>query len=121
MSIHEDDQAWLRDSGLVDPEVELDAVQIRTSGPPSWYVSVVGWSAITFGDRFWLREEARRRDIPLIAHELVHVAQYRRYGFAGFLARYVRDFVRHRGYSRELPLEAPAYERADQARRALRG
>ena len=121
MSIHEDDRAWLRDSGPVDPEVDLDAVRIHSSGLPSLYLRIVRHSAITFGDRFWVREESRRRDIPLIVHEMVHVAQYRRFGFASFLVRYGLDLVRHRGYGRELPLEAPAYERAAEARRALRG
>ncbi len=119
MRIHEDDKAWLRDSGLVDPEVDLDAVRIHTSGLPSRYLRLVRHSAITFGDSFWLREESRRRDLPLIVHELVHVAQYRRRGRVRVLARYGLDFLRHRGYSRELPLEAPAYERAAQARHAL--
>ena len=121
MSIHEADKAWLRESGLVDPEVDLDAVQIHSSGLPSLYLRLVRHSAITFGDGVWLREEPRRHDIPLIVHELVHVAQYRRRGFVRFLARYGLDLVRHRGYGRELPLEAPAYERAAQARRALSG
>ncbi|MDA1061598.1 MAG: DUF4157 domain-containing protein [Chloroflexi bacterium] len=120
MSIHEDDRDWLRASGLVDPEVDLDAVRIHSSGLPSLYLRIVRHSAITFGDSFWVRDQSRRRDIPLIAHELVHVAQYRRRGFARFLLRYGWDLVRHRGYGRELPLEAPAYERGAEARRLLR-
>ena len=32
----------------------------------------------------------------LIVHELVHVAQWRRWGTVGFLARYTSDYVKHR-------------------------
>lgn len=118
MTIAADDRAWLSDHSLLDPEIadDLDAVRLHSSGPPSWYLSLVRRNAITLGDHVWFRVAERRRDRPLLAHELVHVAQYRRIGRLRFLGRYLLDLVKHRGYSRSLPLEAPAYERAEQAR-----
>jgi hypothetical protein len=38
-----------------------------------------------------------------------------------FLARYAMDLLRFRGYGRRLPLEGPAYDRGDEARRRLIG
>ena len=120
MSIHPDDRAWLAQSGLVDPEVDLGAVRLHTSGPPRWYLAAVGHSAIALGDHVWLREAERLRDRSLLVHELVHVAQYRRLGRLRFVARYLLDLARAGfRYRRELPLEAPAYARAEQARALL--
>ena len=119
MTIAAEDQEWLRHHDLLDPEIagHLDEVRLRTSGPPKWYLSLVRRGAITLGDQVWFRETHRTRDRPLLAHELVHVAQYRRLGRLRFVGRYLLDLLRALGrYSRELPLEAPAYERADRAR-----
>jgi len=44
-------------------------------------------------------EELQRRSegaLLLLAHELTHVAQYRRLGVPRFLARYLREYARHR-------------------------
>ncbi len=120
MSIHPEDQAWLTQSGLVDAEVDLDAVRLHTSGPPSWYLSIVGRNAITLGDHVCFRETERLRDRRLLVHELVHVAQYRRMGRVRFVARYLLDLAKAGfRYSKKLPLEAPAYARAEQAREIL--
>ncbi len=120
MTIHPEDHAWLTQSGLADAEVDLDAVRLRTSGPPSWYLSIVRRNAITLGDHVWFREAERPRDRRLLVHELVHVAQYRRMGRVRFVARYLLDLVKAGfRYGKELPLEAPAYARAEQAREIL--
>lgn len=119
MTIAADDQDWLRANDLLDAEIagDLAAVRLHSSGPPRWYLSLVGRSAITFGDHVWFREAHRSNDRRLLAHELVHVAQYRRLGHLRFIGRYLLDLAKAFGrYSRELPLEAPAYERADRAR-----
>ena len=68
---------------------------------------------------FRYRDEHRRDDVALLVHELVHVAQYRRLGKARFLRQYLLDLAKARGYSRRLPLEAPAYERQAAARALL--
>ena len=73
-----------------------------------------GASAMTFGPVVVVRRghEGSER---LLRHELEHVAQYRRHGVAGFLARYLRDYLRWRlrGYGhwaayRRIPLEVEA-------------
>lgn len=65
--------------------------------------TLAGASAIVFGRRIFLAPHARlaiesddddaRR---LLAHELTHVRQYRRYGMAAFLGRYVGEYLRAR-------------------------
>jgi len=77
-----------------------------------------GASAITFG-RLVIVRRGRERDERLLRHELEHVAQYRRFGFVGFLLRYLRAYVgwrvrgyRHRGAYLRIPFEASAEWRA---------
>lgn len=114
-------QNWLSAMQLLDPEADLTRVRLHTGGFFAWYLKVAGNSAITFGNHVWFVSEARKGDIALLAHELVHVAQYRRMGRMRFLARYGLDLVRARfRYSRALPLEVPAYARQDLAKRLLR-
>jgi len=48
--------------------------------------------------------------IAFLAHELKHVEQYKRDGLLMFIARYVWDFIVHRGYSEKLRYEAEASE-----------
>jgi hypothetical protein len=48
--------------------------------------------------------------IAFLAHELKHVEQYKRDGLIKFFARYVWDFIVHRGYSEKLRYEAEAIE-----------
>jgi len=52
-------------------------------------------SAITFGRRVYTK--ALIPSLGLVAHELVHVEQYRRWGWIGFLSRYGADIGVH-GY-----------------------
>lgn len=53
-------------------------------------------AAITFGKRVYTK--ALLPSGSLVAHELVHVEQYRRWGWIGFLARYGCDIALH-GYA----------------------
>jgi hypothetical protein len=65
-----------------------------------------GYVAITFGHVIvFVREPTE----ALWRHELVHVAQYERYGLA-FLPLYLRAYARH-GYASH-PLEREARERS---------
>ncbi|MCC7364793.1 MAG: DUF4157 domain-containing protein [Dehalococcoidia bacterium] len=106
---------------LVDSNVELRRVRLHVGGPATWYLKLVKKSAITLGDHVWFVSEAKREDLDLLVHELVHVGQYRELGKVRFLARYARDMARAGfKYSKELPLEAPAYERQALARELLR-
>ncbi|HEX5134274.1 MAG TPA: DUF4157 domain-containing protein [Thermoanaerobaculia bacterium] len=65
--------------------------------------SLAGANAIVFGRRVFLGVSAERAiaagaaaAAALLAHELTHVRQYRRYGMAAFLARYVGEYLRAR-------------------------
>jgi hypothetical protein len=54
--------------------------------------------AIVFGRRVFLTAAAEDviatgASIELLAHELTHVRQYRRYGMAAFLGRYVGEYL----------------------------
>lgn len=54
-----------------------------------------GIVAMTLG-RFVLVRRGHERDALLLAHELVHVEQWRVLGPVRFLARYLADYARHR-------------------------
>ena len=73
-----------------------------------------GASAITLGRVVSVRRAAAG-DAVLLAHELVHVRQWRQLGVLGFLVRYVGAYLRWRvrGYGhwaayRRIPLEVEA-------------
>ncbi len=56
--------------------------------------------AIVFGHTIYLHNSSREEflnDKTWVLHELKHVEQYRRYGFTGFIIRYVWEWAR-RGY-----------------------
>ena len=55
-----------------------------------------GASGMTIGRRVLLRKGHERRH-ALIAHELVHVEQWRDQGRVRFLTRYLADYLRSRG------------------------
>ena len=111
---------WLTTWRLVDDDVDLRKVRPHVGGPMGGYLKVTNHGALTTGYRIWYRTEARRNDIALVAHELVHVGQYRRLGRLRFLLKYLAETARRRGYSREHSLEAPAYARQQQAREVVR-
>lgn len=85
-----------------------------------------GQAAVTVRGTVHLTRRAPSLEEPeglcLAAHELYHVVQQREMGWLRFLARYawrwrpvhIRQGWRH-------PLEAPAYARAEEVRRALGG
>jgi hypothetical protein len=54
-----------------------------------------GVAAMTLG-RWILVRQGRDHDAGLIAHELVHVQQWREHGAIPFLTRYLSDYVRGR-------------------------
>lgn len=73
-----------------------------------------GADAITLGSLIFVRRRAAGSE-QLLAHELVHVAQWRQLGVGGFLARYLGAYLRWRlhGYGhwsayRRIPLEIEA-------------
>ena len=86
--------------------------------------SLAGADAIVFGRRVFLTAAAERAittgaAIEILAHELTHVRQYRRYGMAAFLGRYVGEYLAarfagashveaYRGISFEREAESPS-------------
>ena len=77
-----------------------------------------GTSGMTLGSLILMRR-SRLDDKQLLAHELVHVEQYQRYGWIGFLARYLSAYVAglvrlrsHRQAYEAIPFEVEARERA---------
>lgn len=74
-------------------------------------------SGITLGDEVYVRSDVADEGLEmprqLLAHELTHVAQFRRAGFARFLARYVGAYLRGRarGLGDERAYRAIPYER----------
>ena len=90
----------------------------RVRAPRAWLVVggpvPPGAAAITLGPFVFVRR-ARAGDAQLLAHELVHVRQWRELGVAGFLWRYVGGYLRWRGRGyghwaayRRIPLEVEA-------------
>ncbi|MGI9528333.1 MAG: eCIS core domain-containing protein [Acidimicrobiia bacterium] len=60
-----------------------------------------GVHAITLGSRIFVASDrydgvVQGSEPELIAHELLHVEQWRRHGKLGFLSRYLSDYVRLR-------------------------
>jgi len=83
----------------------VDARFVRT---PKWARPLWRqYGALTFRHTVFVRDDVPIND-RLKAHELVHVAQYERYGTIGFVARYIVWNARY-GY-RENPLEREAYD-----------
>jgi hypothetical protein len=74
---------------LVD---QVDRVRARVVVVP-WLTP--GVAAMTLG-RWILVRRGREQDGGLIAHELVHVEQWRRQGVVPFLFRYLSDYLRLR-------------------------
>jgi hypothetical protein len=81
-----------------------------------------GASGMTIGRFVFLLDDSKRAgNSKLIAHELVHVLQYRRQGYLAFSGRYlwhygrgmIRHRLRHRVAYRNIPAEIEAYAAAD--------
>jgi hypothetical protein len=77
-----------------------------------------GVAAMTLGRLILLRRD-HARDEPLLAHELVHVRQWRELGAPRFLWRYLGSYARgrraglgHAGAYQAIPLEVEARELA---------
>lgn len=103
----------------VDGDFELvppaDVARARILDVP-WLTP--GVAAMTFGPLILLRRD-HAGDKALLAHELVHVRQWRELGPARFLWRYVGSYVRgraagldHTAAYRAIPLEVEARELA---------
>lgn len=88
--------------------------------PRSWRARLAGWvlrgnkTAIVFGDTIHLWNFnclEFMRDKDLVCHELTHVLQYQRYGYWGFLRRYLWETIKHGYYNNPLEKEARGAEK----------
>ena len=118
------DVAMRGSGGDPDPAL-LGAVVLRTV--PSWLARVWGrgTDAMTIRNVIFASESALDRigdgdALVLLTHEAVHVEQWRRYGFVGFLRRYVVDYLRgraiglpHSAAYRAIRFEREARERSE--------
>ena len=109
-----DGQAELAAYDLVPPEIARRALVQKVPVLPR------GAAGMTIGRFvFLLRDDARDGSSQLLAHELVHVQQYRRQGYLTFSARYLWHYghgiVRLRNHKkayRAIPAETEAYAAA---------
>ncbi|MDQ5857619.1 MAG: DUF4157 domain-containing protein [Acidobacteriota bacterium] len=105
---------------------ELERARLHRGRLARLLTSLAGASAIVFGRRIFLSraasacvEDSVDGAFRLLAHELAHVAQYRRLGAAPFLGRYVGEYLRgrlagldHRTAYLSISFEREAEERA---------
>lgn len=91
------------------PELDRDRCRLV---PTRWWFR--GTAATTLGRWIVIRRELVG-DRPLVAHELVHVRQWREQGIIGFLRRYLADYLRgrrsgldHDAAYRAIPFEVEA-------------
>lgn len=73
-------------------------------------IKLFRYDGITFGDHVFLSDEGYN-DEKLLKHEAIHIEQYKRYGFIGFLIRYIYYHFKY-GYQKN-PLEIEAKERSE--------
>ena len=98
-------------SPYVDRDV-LQAFRGRTATPWWWLPRLLRAGAVTLGRdvcfKPGLLNETTPRGLALIAHECVHVRQYREMGAPRFLLRYAIGVVQSRGVHDHHPLELEA-------------
>ncbi len=95
----------------VDRE-SLRAFRARTVAPWTWLPRLFRAGAVTLGAdvsfKPGLYNPTTPRGLALIAHECVHVRQYREMGALRFLAAYAAGVVRSRGVHDRHPMELEA-------------
>lgn len=70
--------------------------------------------AIVFGNTIHLHNTSRKEflnDSDWVCHELKHVQQYQQNGIAGFIGKYIFDWVRHGYYNNRFEVEARKSEK----------
>ena len=97
------------------PDIDLDKVRIHDDGLPWWskFNTVPGGpGAITFGNDIWFPATGSSRydpysaaGIAAIGHELMHVAQFSRLGYAGFIKKYGQSYIDN--IKKQLPSGGP--------------
>ena len=102
---------------------EVEVCRLHFQGLPVRIISLP-WlrrraAAITFGHHVFLRPDhweqlSFPRQAGLLAHEMTHVRQYRRYGLVPFLALYNVVYPLYFWRVSQHPLEKPAYQRGQE-------
>jgi hypothetical protein len=91
------------------PREALLRTRVLTAAPWRWFPLTIRMGAVTFGDHVMFRsgryDPATPPGLSLIAHEVMHVAQYRRYGRVGMMARYLRGQFKCRFRHDDHPME----------------
>ena len=109
-------------SAFVDDQ-SLTTFVARTTPPWSWLPRLLGAGAVTLGRNVTFREgrynETTPRGLALIAHECVHVRQYREMGAVSFLLAYGRGAIQSRFVHARHPLEIEANLLQKRVREAL--
>jgi len=59
-------------------------------------IKLFGFDGITFGKHVFLSDKGYDNK-ELLAHETIHIEQYRRYGFLGFIGKYIAETIKY-GY-----------------------
>ena len=107
------------------PREALERMRVLTGRPWRWFPTTIGMAAVTFGDHVLFREGSydpvSPRGVALIAHEAMHVAQYRRYGRVGMVLRYLRGQIKCRFRHDDHPLERECIVVQRRVRGALEG
>ena len=70
--------------------------------------------AIVFGNTIHLHNTSRSQflnDSAWLCHELKHVQQYRQHGFAGFISKYLFDWMKNGYYNNRFEIEARESEK----------
>ncbi len=70
--------------------------------------------AIVFGNVIHLHNTSTKEflnDSDWVCHELKHVEQYKQHGFAGFIIKYLFEWIRHGYYKNKFEVEARENEK----------
>lgn len=106
------------------PDLDFRRVHLVHSGLMSWFVrNVLRQGAMTISPFIFFGKHQYDPDSPrslaLLAHELLHIQQYKELGHLRFIYTYMRDRIRAGEYRRDLPLEAGPYDLQAQVRASL--
>ena len=104
---------------------ELEAMRVVTGAPGRFVPVLFGTGAMTFGRYVLFRggkyDALSARGLALIAHESLHIAQYREMGVPLFLVRYLWGAIRSGFNHNAHPMERELVRRQKEIRRALSG
>jgi hypothetical protein len=103
----------------------LESMRVVTEAPGRFVPALFGTGAMTFGKYVLFRggkyDALSAKGLALIAHESLHIAQYREMGVPRFLLHYVWGAIRT-GFKHDAhPMERELVRRQREIRRALSG